>query len=99
MQPDNLTSQITDEIQRQLSNRAVTSSVCPSEIARALRSDEAAWRSLMPQVRKVASKLRDEGRLRISQRGIDVPAADLHHGAIRLARGPKFDSSESAAQS
>ena len=82
---------IAKETVRQLSRRAVESSICPSEVARALQSDEAAWRNLMPQVREVAAALCQQGRLRITRRGIDVPLADLHHGAIRLARGPNFE--------
>ncbi len=81
---------IAQEIKRQLSKRAATSSVCPSEIARALDDDELAWRALMPQVREVADLLRDEGRLRITRKGVDVPSDTLHQGAIRLARGPGF---------
>jgi hypothetical protein len=82
---------IAQEIVRQLSRRAVESSICPSEVARALESDEAAWRALMPQVREVAASLRDAGRLRITRGGTDVPGDLLHRGAIRLARGPDFD--------
>ena len=91
MNPENVARLIKEEIVRQLSKRAVTSSVCPSEIARALQTDETAWRALMPLVRETAAALRDKGQLRITRRGVDVPAANLHIGAIRLARGPKFD--------
>ncbi len=82
---------IAQEIVRQLSRREAHSSICPSEVARALESDEAAWRALMPRVREVAASLRDAGRLRITRGGADVPGALLHRGAIRLARGPDFD--------
>jgi hypothetical protein len=85
-----MSQEIAQEIVRQLSLRAATSSVCPSEIARALRGDEATWRALMPQVREVAASMRDEGRLRITRGGVDVPNTALHHGAIRLARGSIF---------
>jgi hypothetical protein len=81
---------IAHEIKRQLSSRAATSSICPSEVARALQADELAWRALMPQVRAVAVLMRDEGRLRITRGGVDVSNEDLHRGAIRLARGPGF---------
>lgn len=82
---------IANEVLRQLSRRAVDSSICPSEVARALQSEEAAWRSLMPQVREVAAAMCAKGGLRITRRGIDVPMSDLHRGAIRFARGPNFD--------
>jgi Protein of unknown function (DUF3253) len=85
---------IAAEILRQLGQRAAVSSICPSEVARALApGDEAAWRALMPQVREVAAHLRDEGRVRITRGGADLAAPDdLHRGAIRLARGPSFAS-------
>jgi Protein of unknown function (DUF3253) len=83
--------EIAQEIVRQLSRRAAASSICPSEVARALRSDEAAWRALMPQVRTVAAAMRGAGRLRITRGGIDVPDDALHRGAIRLQRGSGFD--------
>jgi Protein of unknown function (DUF3253) len=82
---------IAQEIVRQLSRRAADSSICPSEVARALHSDAAAWRALMPQVREMAAAMRDEGRVRITRGSVDVPADELHRGAIRLARGPDFD--------
>lgn len=77
---------IAHEIERQLSRRAANSSICPSEVARALEPDEADWRALMPRVREVAAELRAAGRLRLTRGGIDVAGDDLHHGAIRLAR-------------
>jgi hypothetical protein len=82
---------IAQEIVRQLSRRAADSSICPSEVARALQSDDAAWRALMPQVREVAAAMREARRLRVTRGGADVPNEALHRGAIRLARGPDFD--------
>jgi Protein of unknown function (DUF3253) len=82
---------IAQEIVRQLLRRAADSSICPSEVARALQSDEAAWRALMPRVREVAAAMRHAGRLRITRGGVDVSNEELHRGAIRLARGTDFD--------
>jgi hypothetical protein len=81
---------IAQEIVRQLSQRAADSSICPSEVARALQGDEAAWRALMPKVRDVAAAMRDEGHLRITRGDVDVTRNELHRGAIRLKRGPDF---------
>jgi hypothetical protein len=81
---------IAAEIVRLLAARAATSSICPSEVARALARDEDAWRALMPQVRHVAAYLREQGRLRITRGGHDIDPTTLHTGAIRLARGPAF---------
>lgn len=79
---------IAAEILRRLAQRAPDSSICPSEVARALAAD---WRPLMPFVRDVAAALADAGRVRITRSGVDVPGAQLHRGPIRLARGPRFD--------
>jgi hypothetical protein len=78
-------------ITRLLSRRAGQASICPSEVARALAVDEAAWRALMPRVRTVAAIWRDAQRLRITRGGIDVSPGEESRGAIRLARGPRFD--------
>jgi glucose/arabinose dehydrogenase len=78
-----------------LAKRAPSSSICPSEVARALSSDEPTWRALMPQVRRVAVTLMTDGRLRITRRGVDVAADDVDSGPIRLARGLRFDAAGS----
>ena len=81
---------IAQEIAHQLLRRAATSSICPSEVARALYSIESEWRALMPRVRDVAAAMCIEGQVRITRGGVDVPSDELHRGAIRLARGPGF---------
>ena len=81
---------IAAEIVGQLARRAATSSICPSEVARALAREDGAWRVLMPQVRAVAARLRDAGQVRITRGGREIDPATLHTGAIRLARGPAF---------
>lgn len=68
-----------------LQARAATASICPSEVARALAPDESAWRPLMPAVRRVAAAMASARRLRVTARGVDVDASDVH-GPIRLAR-------------
>jgi Protein of unknown function (DUF3253) len=83
--------EIAQEIVRQLSRRAADSSICPSEVARALQSDAAAWRALMPRVREVAARLRDQGLLRITRGAIDIAGEDLHRGVVRLARSSPAD--------
>ena len=74
---------IADMINEMLSARAATSSICPSEVARALESDDAAWRALMPEVRRVAAKLASQGKLRVT-RGNDIVDAESEGGPIRL---------------
>jgi hypothetical protein len=66
------------------------SSVCPSQVARALAPDDAtadgaAWRALMPRVRAVAGQLADRGQIVVTQKGQPVQAVSAR-GPIRLAR-------------
>jgi deoxyribodipyrimidine photolyase-related protein len=61
--------------------------VCPSDVARALTPDESAWRALMPDVRRVAGHLADQGRIAVTQRGAVVDPR-VARGAIRLALAP-----------
>ncbi len=59
--------------------------ICPSEAARSLAGDEAAWRALMPEVRRVAAVLAQAGALRVTQQGEEVDALGAR-GPIRLGR-------------
>lgn len=78
-----------DEIQRTmfslLERRAPSSSVCPSDVARALAGEEHAWRALMPAVRRVAAALAAKGMLRVT-RGSDEVDATSRGGPVRLRR-------------
>ena len=68
-----------------LDRRAATSTICPSDVARALYRDEDAWRAAMPRVRRVAASLARVGRLRVTRGGIEVDA-ETAGGPIRLGR-------------
>ena len=68
-----------------LDARAASSTICPSDAARALAADEATWRALMPEVRRVAAALAAAGTLRVTQHGKHVDALAAR-GPIRLAR-------------
>ena len=68
-----------------LDARAADSTICPSDAARALAADAAAWRALMPEVRRVAAALAASGALRVTQHGEDVDALAAR-GPIRLGR-------------
>jgi hypothetical protein len=73
-----------------LRQRAPTSSICPSDVARALADDEPTWRALMQPVRDASAALARSGCIVIT-RGTDrVDPADIDHGPIRLRRGPRF---------
>lgn len=64
-----------------LARRAPGKSICPSEVARALSDD---WRPLMPDIRAVAARMSSTGRLRITQKGLDIDPATAR-GPIRLS--------------
>ena len=81
---------IADMILALIAARAQGATICPSDAARALApGDEAAWRALMPEVRRVAGGLQARGLVRVTARGADVDAQQAH-GPIRLGR-PKSD--------
>jgi hypothetical protein len=73
-------SRIEAAILDALAARGPGKSVCPSEIARALAAD---WRSLMPEIRRVAGALAAEGRLAATRRGAVVDP-ETPGGPIRL---------------
>jgi len=77
---------IAQRIIAMLEARAPSSSICPSEVARALEREEGAWRALMPQVREVAAGLQDDRQVRITRGDESVSRETLHHGAIRIRR-------------
>ena len=70
-----------------LKKRRPESSLCPSEVARAIEPDD--WRPLMPRVRAVAARLGAEERIRATQGARDVDALAAR-GPIRLRRGKAF---------
>ncbi|KQR98123.1 S-adenosylmethionine tRNA ribosyltransferase [Williamsia sp. Leaf354] len=66
-----------------LDRRAVTSSICPSDVARAVRPDD--WRPLMEPVRQAATRLMEAGEVQITQRG-EVVDPTTARGPIRIRR-------------
>ena len=75
-------SKIAAAILGACADRGPHSSVCPSEIARSLSPQD--WRALMEPVRDAAVALARAGKLRITQRGVEVDPGHLH-GPIRLS--------------
>ncbi|MCA1964609.1 MAG: DUF3253 domain-containing protein [Prosthecobacter sp.] len=61
--------------------RGAGKSICPSEVARRLQPED--WRALMPEVRAAAATLRAQGRLRVTQGGLEVDP-ETARGPIRL---------------
>lgn len=73
-----------------LAERSAESSICPSDVARTLVSDETAWRALMPVVRQVAARLAEAGIVRITRGELTLLPNEIDHGPIRLRRGRGF---------
>src|ERR1700759_540620 len=73
---------------RALLEKRAPSSICPSDVARALAPDD--FRPLMPRVRSAAARLVRRGEVLVTQKGeaVDVVTA---RGPIRIvwARGKK----------
>lgn len=80
---------IESTIARLLDARASTSSICPSEAAKALAPND--WRRLMDEVREAAAHMAERGDLRITQGEStvdpDAVLAKQVRGPIRLRRG------------
>ncbi len=66
-----------------LDSRAPTSSICPSDAARAVGGDD--WRGLMDAARAAAQELVERGEVEITQHGQVVDLATVR-GPIRIRR-------------
>jgi hypothetical protein len=84
---DDLDARLRASMLDLLARRAATSTICPSDAARAVGG--AGWRSAMPLARDVAARLADEGVVEVRQKGepVDVRTA---RGPVRIARGTRF---------
>ena len=76
---------ITDTILTLLAARAPSASICPSDVARALSSDERIWRAKMPAIRRVAAELAAKGRVKVTRGSEEVDALSKG-GPIRIRR-------------
>ena len=72
---------LADAIVDLLDHRAAGATICPSEAAR--RVDPDAWRDLMPDARRVAGDLADDGRIEVTRRGEVVDPGTVR-GPVRL---------------
>jgi hypothetical protein len=82
--PDgSLDRQLAATILALLAARAATSTICPSDAARAVGGDT--WRDLMEPARKAARRLVDAGEVEITQGGSVVDPATAK-GPIRIRR-------------
>lgn len=78
-------AQIATTLFALLDQRRAGATVCPSEVARAIHSDESDWRAAMPSIRAVAGALASRGLLRVTRKG-EVVDATSAGGPIRLGR-------------
>jgi hypothetical protein len=74
-------SVIAKTIIEQATVRGITKTICPSEVARKLWPED--WRKHMTDVRKTAFVLRDNGLIRIMQKGDEVVGNDVK-GPLRI---------------
>ena len=78
--PDPKPAEIEALILTLTADRGPGKSICPSEVARALRPD---WQALMTAVRQVACRLAAAGQIEILRKGRPVSPVDVK-GVIRL---------------
>lgn len=81
--PDATDRALEESIRATLATRAVTSSMSPSEAARAVGGDD--WRTLMEPARRVARRMMASGEVEITQGGEVIDPTDIH-GPIRIRR-------------
>ena len=74
---------ISSKIDELLDARAEGTTICPSEVARALGGDT--WRELMRPVREVAATRAESGDLKVTRGGREIDARNPG-GPIRLSR-------------
>ncbi len=61
--------------------RGRSKTICPSEVAREFSPGD--WRTYMKEVGKAAFELRDRGKVRIMQKGVEVRGTEVV-GPIRI---------------
>jgi hypothetical protein len=77
---------LEETIRDLLSKRAATSTICPSDAARAVSPD--GWRDLMEPARRAARRMVDAGEVDITQKGSVVDPSRVK-GPIRIRRRPQ----------
>lgn len=91
--PPTSTAEIEATLIALVQDRGPTKSICPSEVARALRTD---WQSLLTEVRRVACRLAVAGQIDILRKGQVVSPVGVK-GVIRLRLAQAPAGEETAA--
>jgi len=76
-------AELEQTILRLLSERAESSTICPSDAARAIGGDE--WRDLMDPTRQAAARLVAQGLVDVTQGG-EVVDVKIARGPVRIRR-------------
>jgi hypothetical protein len=76
---------LEQRIRALLASRAATSTICPSDVARDVTSNEDEWRALMEPVRRAARRMVAAGEVEITQGGSVVDPSTAK-GPIRIRR-------------
>ncbi|MET1015799.1 MAG: DUF3253 domain-containing protein [Leifsonia flava] len=79
---------LEERITTMLDARAASATICPSDVARAVSSEESEWRALMDPVRRAARRLVAAGEVEITQGG-QVVDPSTAKGPIRIRRRRK----------
>lgn len=80
---DKIQQQLETSILELLAGRAATSTICPSDAARAVGDEN--WRDLMEPARRAARRLVDAGEVQITQGGSVVDPSTAR-GPIRIRK-------------
>ncbi|MFS0911043.1 DUF3253 domain-containing protein [Microbacterium sp. 179-I 3D2 NHS] len=72
---------------RALTRKRSESSICPSDVARAVGGES--WRSRMDDVRRVTAELAERGEVVVTQKGEPVRLDEVR-GPVRIIRGPRL---------
>ncbi len=79
-----LENQIEVILLRLISERGLDKTICPSEAAIEIAGKQGeAWGALMPQIRKIAVRLANEGKIIVTRKGKQVDPDDFK-GVYRL---------------
>jgi hypothetical protein len=82
--PEDIDAELERTILSLLEDRAPTSTICPSDAARAVGTADG-WRSLMDPARNAARRLVEAGEVVITQGG-EVVDLDTARGPVRIRR-------------